>query len=125
MRYSAWPLRQTEGLIGSIIGLLGPALTVPDHSTLGHRATTLAVPRPQPRRNGGSVHPRVDSTGLKLHGTGEWLVEKHGTTTHWSWRKLHIGLDAGTGQIVAAALTTKEVVTVPKSVPCSIKCRDL
>ncbi len=27
-------LRQTEGLIGSIIGLLGLALAVPDHSTL-------------------------------------------------------------------------------------------
>jgi len=51
----------------------------------------------------------VDSTGLKLCGAGEWLVEKHGTKTRRSWRKLHIGLDADTGQIVAAALTTKEV----------------
>ncbi len=40
---------------------------------------------------------------------GEWLVEKHGTKTRRSWRTLHIGLDADTGQIVAAALTTKEV----------------
>jgi len=51
----------------------------------------------------------VDNTGLKLCGAGEWLVEKHGTKTRRSWRKLHIGLDADTGQIVAAALTTKEV----------------
>jgi hypothetical protein len=28
------PLRQTEGLIGSILGLLGLDLPVPDHSTL-------------------------------------------------------------------------------------------
>jgi len=40
-------LRQTEGLIGSIIGLLGLALAVPDHSTLSRRAATLDVPRPQ------------------------------------------------------------------------------
>ena len=30
-------LRQTEGLIGSVIGLLGLDLAVPDHSTLSRR----------------------------------------------------------------------------------------
>ena len=102
-------LRQTEGLIGSIIGLLGLALAVPDHSTLSRRAKTLEVLRPQPRRNGEALHLLVDSTGLRLCGAGEWLLEKHGTKTRRSWRTLHIGLDAGTGQIVAAALTAKEV----------------
>ncbi len=36
-------LRQTEGLIGSVIGLLGLALAVPDHSTLSRWAETLEV----------------------------------------------------------------------------------
>jgi len=102
-------LRQTEGLIGSVIGLLGLDLAVPDHSTLCRRAETLEVPRPRLRRNGEPMHLLVDSTGLKLCGAGEWLLEKHGTKTRRSWRKLHIGLDANTGQIVAAALTTKDV----------------
>jgi hypothetical protein len=34
-------LRQTEGLIGSILHLLGLALAVPDHTTLCRRAGTL------------------------------------------------------------------------------------
>lgn len=102
-------LRQTEGLIGSIIGLLGLDLPVPDHSTLSRRATTLEVPRRQSHRNGEPLHLLVDSTGLRLYGAGEWLLEKHGTKTRRSWRKLHIGLDAGTGRIVAASLTAKEV----------------
>jgi hypothetical protein len=38
--------RQTEGLIGSIVTLLGLALRVPDHTTLSRRSATLAVPRP-------------------------------------------------------------------------------
>jgi hypothetical protein len=101
-------LRQTEGLIGSVIGLLGLELRVPDHSTLSRRATTLEAPHPQPRRNGEPLYLLVDSTGLRLCGTGEWLLEKHGTKTRRSWRKLHIGLDAGTGQIVAVSLTAKE-----------------
>jgi len=102
-------LRQTEGLIGSIIGLLGLALAVPDHTTLCRRAGTLEVPRPRPRSGGEPVYLLVDSTGLKLCGAGEWLVEKHGTKTRRSWRKLHIGMDADTGQIVAASLTTNDI----------------
>ena len=55
------------------------------------------------------MHLLVDSTGLKLCGAGEWLTERHGTHARRSWRKLHIGLDAGTGQIVASALTGRDV----------------
>ena len=55
------------------------------------------------------MHLLVDSTGLKLCGAGEWLLEKHGTKVRRSWRKLHLGMDAGTGQIVASLLTTKDV----------------
>ncbi len=100
-------LRQTEGLIGSIITLLGLDLAVPDHSTLSRRAETLEVPRP--RLGSAPVHLLVDNTGLKLCGSGEWLLEKHGTRTRRSWRKLHIGVDADTGQILAATLTTSDV----------------
>ncbi len=102
-------LRQTEGLIGSIIHLLGLDLAAPDHTTLCRRAATLEVPRPRRRSDGEPMHLLVDSTGLKLCGAGEWLIEKHGTKTRRSWRKLHIGMDADTGQIVAAALTTNDV----------------
>ena len=67
-------LRQTEGLIGSILHLLGLDLPVPDHSTLGRRAGTLSLPA-RPRSTTGAVHLLVDSTGLKLCGPGEWLIE--------------------------------------------------
>src|SRR5918998_5129063 len=99
-------LRQTEGLIGSILQLLGLDLAVPDHSTLSRRAETLHVPRP--RAGQEPVHLLVDSTGLRLCGPGEWLAEKHGSRTRRSWRKLHLGVDADTGRIVAAALTDKD-----------------
>ena len=101
-------LRQTEGLIGSIIALLGLALAVPDHSTMSRRSKTLERP-PLRRSEGGPLHLRVDSTGLKLGGAGEWLVEKHGASRRRSWRKLHIGVDAGSGEIVAIELTRKDV----------------
>ena len=100
-------LRQTEGLIGSINALLDLDLALPDHTTLSRRAESLAMARPW--SGSGPVHLLVDSTGLKLCGSGEWLLEKHGTKTRRSWRKLHIAVDADTGQIAAAALTTSDV----------------
>jgi len=106
--------RQAEGLLGSIAGLLGLGLRVPDHTTLSRRAATLDVPRPRSAHAGAGVdseplHLLVDSTGLKLCGKGEWLLEKHGTATRRSWRTLHLGVDAGTGRIVASTLTPKGV----------------
>ncbi|CAO3359467.1 hypothetical protein [Azospirillum palustre] len=100
-------LRQTEGLIGSILQLLGLDLPVPDHTTLGRRARTMVLPARRP--TGGAIHLLVDSTGLKLCDPSEWLIEKHGTRKRRSWRKLHIGMDAASGRIVAAALTDRAV----------------
>src|SRR3954470_1005214 len=98
-------LRQTEGLIGSILQLLGLDLAVPDHSTLSRRAATLQVPRPRCGRE--PVHLLVDSTGLRLCGPGGWLEEKHGTNRRRAWRVLHLATDADTGRIVASVLTDK------------------
>jgi hypothetical protein len=50
------------------------------------------------------MHLVIDSTGLKLFGRGEWDEERHGRARR-SWRKLHIAVDAGTGEIVACVLT--------------------
>jgi hypothetical protein len=55
------------------------------------------------------VHLPVDSAGLKLCGAGEWRIEKHGTKTRCSWRRLHIGMNANTGKIIAAGLTANDV----------------
>ena len=99
-------LRQTEGLIGSVLQLLGLDLAVPDHSTLSRRAETLVVP--QPKAGSKPVHLLVDSTGLRLCGPGEWLIEKHGTKRRRAWKMLHLATDTDTGQIVASVLAGRE-----------------
>jgi hypothetical protein len=106
---------QTEGLIGSIIALLGLDLAIPDHSTLSRRAEILALPRLQP--DAAPIHLLVDSPGLRLCGWGEWLVDKHGSKRRRAWRKLHIGTDANTCQIVAAELTSHDAraIRMPRS----------
>jgi hypothetical protein len=99
-------LRRTEGLIGSILQLLGLDLAVPDHSTLSRRGETLEVARPRCGRE--PMHLLVDSTGLQLRGPGGWLEEKHGTKRRRAWRMLHLATDADTGQIVASVLTGRD-----------------
>jgi Transposase DDE domain len=75
---------------------------------MSRRSKTLEMP-PLRRSGTGPLHLLVDSTGLKLGGAGEWLVEKYGTSRRRSWRKLHIGVDAESGEIVAIELTRKEI----------------
>jgi len=103
------PLRGCEGFLASLLPLLGlPWLSTPDHSTLCRRGKTLSVELPH-IRNGARIDLVVDASGLKICGEGEWKVKVHGTGKRRTWRKLHIGLDAETGEIVAAALTTADV----------------
>jgi hypothetical protein len=94
---------QTEGLIRSILHLLGLDLAVPHHSTMSRRARSLELPRSRTVRR--PMHLLVDSTGLRLCGPGEWLIERHGARTRRLWRKLHLATDADTGEIAAAELT--------------------
>jgi hypothetical protein len=51
----------------------------------------------------------VDATGLKLYGEGEWKVRQHGYTKRRTWRKLHLGVDECSGEIVATVLSTNNV----------------
>jgi hypothetical protein len=63
------------------------------------------------------LHLLVDSTGLKTYGEGEWLDQKHGIRSRRRWRKLHLGMDAATHEIVAVELTADDVGDVSE-LPC-------
>jgi hypothetical protein len=103
------PWRQTEGLLRSLAGLLGLGIGVPDHTTFSRRSPGLALAGSLARAQGtGPVHVVIDATGLKVHGAGEWLVEKHGGRSRRTWRKLHLAVDPGTGEILASELTSSE-----------------
>jgi transposase len=101
------PWRQTEGMLTSILRLLGLDLPVPDHTTFSHRSANLAVAKALSTAR-GRVNVVIDSTGLKVVGAGEWQREKHGGQGHRIWRKLHLAVDPETGEILASELTTTE-----------------
>jgi hypothetical protein len=101
------PLRATEGLLASILELLGVELPVPNYTTLSRRQRSLEVNLPKGAK-AGPLHLVVDATGVKVYGEGEWKVRQHGVSKRRTWRKLHLGVDEATGEIVAAALTSND-----------------
>ena len=67
------PLRQTEGFLTSLFGMLGVALSAPDHTTLSRRGQRLDLSlRRVPLDD--RIHLIVDSTGLSIAGEGEWAA---------------------------------------------------
>ena len=100
------PWRQTEGLLQSLVELVGLDLEIPDHTTLSRRSRDLATDlsgTPSSR----SIHLIVDASGLKVFGQGEWAAANYGCRC-LGWRKLHLAVDVG-GHIVAAELTDNDV----------------
>ena len=95
------PLRQTEGFLRSIFGMLYFELSAPDHTTLSRRAQGLNLTLRRVSTAPG-IHLCVDSTGLSIVGEGEWAAANLGGGGTRGWKKLHLGLDA-TGVIVAHA----------------------
>jgi IS5 family transposase len=108
------PLRQTEGFLRSIFGMMGIELDAPDHTTLSRRSQHIDVNLRRVRM-GEATHLIVDSTGLSIVGEGEWAAAKHGGKGKRGWKKLHLGVN-GAGVIVAQVLTdghADDAATVP------------
>jgi hypothetical protein len=68
------PLRQAEGLMASVITLMGLTIPAPDHTTVSRRAATLPVIQATPMPD-GPLHVLIDSTGLQVYGAGQWLEQ--------------------------------------------------
>ncbi len=95
-------LRQTEGFLRSVSKLLDLGLRIPDHATLSRRSKRLTVRMPPPAGL-GPVCIMIDSTGLRVHSGN---VPDSSPPKRRAWRKLHLVVNADTGDILASTLTT-------------------
>jgi hypothetical protein len=100
--------RQSQGFVSSIFEMMGIDLPVPDHSTVSRRLVNLSIRMPVVPK-AGSRHVVADSTGVKVYGEGEWKTRQHGVSKRRTWRKLHLGVDEQTGEILAVCVTTNDV----------------
>lgn len=103
------PLRQTQGMVRSLFGLMDLPLPVPSFSTLSRRGRSLII-QDAAFKSEAPITLIVDSTGLSVHSGRDWVQEKHGPIkTRRTWRKLHIGLDPDSGEIITSLLTTNSI----------------
>jgi len=98
-------LRNLQGFVISLFRIMGLNLPVPSFTQISRRAKYLhkRVNRLTHRKK--ACHIIFDSTGLKVHGEGEWKVKVHGKSKRRTWRKFHIGVDAETQDIICCELT--------------------
>lgn len=99
--------RQAQGFVESVFELMNLNLPVPDHSTVSRRLGRLKIELPI-KKGEQARHIVVDSTGVKVYGEGEWKTRQHGISQRRTWRKLHLGIDEKTGEIISAVATTND-----------------
>ena len=96
------PLRQTEGFLRSLAQLLELDLPIPDHTTMSRRLQKLSDLRFCRLATDEPIHLLIDSTGLRIH-----VGHLRKPPKRRVWRKLHLAVDADTGEIVASDLTSR------------------
>ena len=99
------PLRALEGLLSSLVLLLGLSLKIPSYTQICRRAKHLG--KTLKKLSFRQPYDIVfDSTGCKVYGEGEWKVRQHGVSKRRTWRKLHIGMDPDSKEIIVAEVTS-------------------
>lgn len=98
-------LRSLQGFVKSLFQMMNLKLSVPSHTQISRRAKTLHKRIKRLLNGKKNCNIVFDSTGLKVYGEGEWKVRVHGKTKRRTWRKLHIGIEADTQDIVCCELT--------------------
>lgn len=107
--------RQEQGVLQSLnhwVSLPG----VISYSQMQRRITTLGLDLVE-----SLAHPEdgqviaIDSTGIKLYNSGEWIREKH--KKRKPFLKLHIAVNTATKQAVSVAITEDSIGDHPMALP--------
>ncbi len=102
-------LRFLQGFVDSIIRILELDLVCPHYSVFSRRAKGLHIAMRKLLKPGEKINVVFDSTGVKVFGEGEWKVRKHGYSKRRTWRKVHVGMCADSGQELVSAVSSNNV----------------
>lgn len=100
--------RKLQGFAESLAALMDIDIAIPSYTQICRRQSNLKVDLSHIQKD-EPIHVVVDSTGLKVFGEGEWKTRQHGISKRRTWRKLHLGVDESSGEVVAMELTTNDV----------------
>ena len=103
------PLRSMEGFGKSLVSMMNLDLDVPDYSTLSLKINEMNIRLPLLTKSNTGHVISLDSTGLKIHGQGEWNRKKHSQKDRREWVKMHLAVDNDSMQILAVESTADDV----------------
>jgi hypothetical protein len=86
----------------SLADKLEVEIPIPDHTTLSRRLRMLGEIPCNAVAGNRPIHLLIDSTGLRIH-----VGNLRKPPKRRAWRKLHLAVDADTGEIVASDLTVR------------------
>ncbi len=98
------PLRATQGFFEGICALLSLDLKIPNYTLLSKRGS-LEKMKLNALESKEPINVVLDSTGLKIYGEGEWKTRTHGKSKRRGWKKLHLGVNSDTHEIIGFDLT--------------------
>ena len=102
-------LRTITGFAKSLVRIMGSEQDIPDYSTLSDRFKTLKIKLPHIPSGAAGHIASLDSTGLKIHGQGEWNRKKHSQRDRRQWVKMHLVIDNDSMQILGVESTADDV----------------
>jgi transposase len=104
------PLRAMEGFAKSLVLMMNLDIEIPDYSTLSIKLKAMKIKLPPIcKDSGGGYVASIDSTGVKIHGQGEWNRKKHSQKDRRQWVKVHLIIDNDTMQILGVEATADDV----------------
>lgn len=107
--------RQEQGVLQSLSRWVSLPRVI-SYSQMQRRITTLGLDIVE-----SLAHPEdgqviaIDSTGIKLYNSGEWIREKH--KKRKPFLKLHVAVNTATGQAVSVAITEDRIGDHPMALP--------
>ena len=113
--------RSLEGFGKSILPLLKSGVLLPTYSLICKRASNMEALLPKLSSRRPSVI-LIDSSGIKVHGEGEWKVKMHGKSKRRKWIKIHIAVDAISQQIIDLEVTESSVADCTAGAKIIAKC---
>jgi hypothetical protein len=100
------PLRQTEGLLTSLIQRLHLPIAVPNYTTLSRRGASLTINLATSHKD--EVDIVIDSSGVTVYRAGEWNTKRHGKKKAKRWKKIHVAIDDD-GEVRAGEVTEESI----------------
>ena len=92
-------LRELEGFLTSLMSLLHRDEKVPCYTQICRRMKSLALPQKLLEKR-DVTDIVLDTTGLKVYGTGEWRAKKYGGKARWM--KIHLAMDLKSKKLIMA-----------------------